>query len=246
MQICIDLFKSNPQLRHPQSPIHPNSIAYLLNPPILLLHNNTLLITSTISFPLPTPCKLPYYCTQLFLPILHSKQTPLFISPTLPSVSCIRCIGVTWLLAMVLMTPVAVFQEHRALDTSAPPSRFLQTLNGTGGQGQAEGDQAEGQVTTQISLVTSQSSGHVRHICREIWPDMRAEQAYTLLLDLMLLVLPVVIMSLAYSKVVHVLMYDVRSSLDMAAVGNGKSSLCALRPRVWCPLRSRHSCGGQW
>ncbi|GFR73155.1 cholecystokinin receptor [Elysia marginata] len=140
-----------------------------------------------------------------------------------------RCIGITWLLAMVLMTPVAVFQEHRALNSSAFPPDLGQPLNNTGGQGLGEvTEEGAGQLTTQVTPGVTGSGGHVRHICREIWPDVMAEQAYTLLLDLMLLVLPVVIMSLAYSKVVHVLMYDVRSSLDMASVGNGETLLCSI------------------
>ena len=142
-------------------------------------------------------------------------QPPFSFSP--------RCIGVTWLLAMVLMTPVAVFQEHRALDSSAFAPSLAQALNKTDGQGEGQVvEEGEGQLMTQVPPEVAGSGGHVRHICREIWPDVRAEQAYTLLLDLLLLVLPVVIMSLAYSKVVHVLMYDVRSSLDMASVGNGR------------------------
>ncbi|GFO10644.1 cholecystokinin receptor type a [Plakobranchus ocellatus] len=115
------------------------------------------------------------------------------------------------------MTPVAVFQKHIALvHTSGGHSRPGGGFNSS--VGQVEGGP---QVTTEVIPEAAQSGGHVRHICREIWPDVRAEQAYTLLLDLMLLVLPVVIMSMAYIRVVHVLMYDVRSSLDMAAMGNG-------------------------
>nr|KAG5706284.1 hypothetical protein BaRGS_026066 [Batillaria attramentaria] len=92
-----------------------------------------------------------------------------------------RCIGVCWVLAALLMTPVAVFQKHQKLANNA-------------------------------------------HSCRETWPDMRLEKAYTVLLDLALLVAPVVLMSLAYASVVHALMYDVRSpSFDMGVPGtNGE------------------------
>ena len=79
-----------------------------------------------------------------------------------------RCIAVCWVLAGILMTPVAVFQKHQQLANDA-------------------------------------------HSCRELWPDVQLERAYTVLLDLALLVLPVLLMSLAYASVVHALMYDVRS-----------------------------------
>ncbi|XP_070198607.1 cholecystokinin receptor-like [Littorina saxatilis] len=80
-----------------------------------------------------------------------------------------RCIAVCWVLAAILMTPVAIFQKHTRLASNA-------------------------------------------HSCRELWPDSRLERAYTVLLDLALLVLPVVLMSLAYVSVVHALMFDVRGS----------------------------------
>ncbi|XP_059153017.1 cholecystokinin receptor-like [Physella acuta] len=59
------------------------------------------------------------------------------------------------------------------------------------------------------------------HMCREVWPNARVEQAYNVLLDLTLLVLPVIIMSVAYSRVVHALIFDVRSSLDLGVPANG-------------------------
>ena len=80
-----------------------------------------------------------------------------------------RCIAVCWILAAILMTPIAVFQKHQQLANDA-------------------------------------------HSCRELWPDVQLERAYTVLLDLALLVVPVLLMSLAYASVVHALMYDVRSS----------------------------------
>lgn len=66
--------------------------------------------------------------------------------------------------------------------------------------------------------------GNGAHRCLEIWPNKQVEQAYMVLLDLALLVLPVSIMSVAYSRVVHVLIFDVRSSLDFGMATNGKSS----------------------
>ncbi|CAL1541932.1 unnamed protein product [Lymnaea stagnalis] len=59
------------------------------------------------------------------------------------------------------------------------------------------------------------------HKCIEVWPNERVEQAYTILLDLTLLILPVVIMSVAYSRVVHALIFDVRSSMDLGITSNG-------------------------
>ncbi|KAL8569308.1 hypothetical protein ACOMHN_024256 [Nucella lapillus] len=89
-----------------------------------------------------------------------------------------RCIAVCWLLAAILMTPVAVFQKHQRL------------------------------------------TGHRwAHSCREIWPEAGLERAYTVLLDLALLVLPVLLMSLAYASVVHALMYDARSPSSIKAGG---------------------------
>ncbi|XP_076446976.1 cholecystokinin receptor type A-like [Babylonia areolata] len=89
-----------------------------------------------------------------------------------------RCIAVCWVLAALLMTPVAVFQRHQRL-----------------------------------------SSASGAHSCREIWPDPRLEKAYTVLLDLALLVLPVLLMSLAYVSVVHALIYDVRSPSSIIKTG---------------------------
>ncbi|KAL8598785.1 hypothetical protein ACOMHN_033348 [Nucella lapillus] len=79
-----------------------------------------------------------------------------------------RCLVLCWLLAALLMLPVAVFQKHEQLPNGA-------------------------------------------HACRESWPSLIWAQAYTVLLDFALLVLPVFIMSLAYVRVVHALVYDVRT-----------------------------------
>ncbi|XP_076467575.1 cholecystokinin receptor type A-like [Babylonia areolata] len=91
-----------------------------------------------------------------------------------------RCLVVCWLLAALLMLPVAVFQKHERLPNGA-------------------------------------------HACRESWPGPRWAQAYTLLLDLALLVLPVLLMSLAYVNVVAALVYDVRTP-SFRGGGGGKRS----------------------
>ncbi|RUS77039.1 hypothetical protein EGW08_015196, partial [Elysia chlorotica] len=44
-----------------------------------------------------------------------------------------------------------------------------------------------------------------RHSCREIWPSVESEKAYTVALDLLLLVLPVLIMTWAYGCVSYTL-----------------------------------------
>ncbi|KAH9499481.1 hypothetical protein Btru_077972 [Bulinus truncatus] len=81
------------------------------------------------------------------------------------------------------------------------------------------------------------------HMCREVWPNVESEQAYTVLLDLTLLIFPVVIMSVAYSRVVHVLIFDVRSSLDLGATGNGEGTFVLPNYRtIELRLLSKDSC----
>lgn len=41
-----------------------------------------------------------------------------------------------------------------------------------------------------------------RHKCREVWPGRRSEGAYIIFLDIVLLMIPLLIMSLAYSLIV--------------------------------------------
>ncbi|XP_012936249.1 cholecystokinin receptor [Aplysia californica] len=82
------------------------------------------------------------------------------------------------------------------------------------------------------------------HMCREIWPNQRIEQAYTVLLDLTLLVLPVIVMSVAYSRVVHALIFNTRSSLDLGVAPNGQGSTFVLQNYRTIELRllSKDSC----
>ena len=66
-----------------------------------------------------------------------------------------------------------------------------------------------------ITLLTVISQKHTpisnhAHSCREIWPNKKLEQAYTVLLDLALLVVPLLLMTLAYLNVIYILVHDVR------------------------------------
>ncbi|CAG5123070.1 unnamed protein product, partial [Candidula unifasciata] len=85
--------------------------------------------------------------------------------------------------------------------------------------------------------------GNGAHRCREIWPNLGAEQTYTVVLDLALLVLPVTVMGVAYSRVVHVLIFDVRSSLELNSTNNGTRMISQRNRRGQRPAgnRIRHS-----
>ncbi|XP_067661248.1 cholecystokinin receptor type A-like [Haliotis asinina] len=51
-----------------------------------------------------------------------------------------------------------------------------------------------------------------KHACREVWPHVDFEKAYTVVLDLALLIIPVIVMSVAYGRVITTLATDVRTS----------------------------------
>ncbi|ESP01986.1 hypothetical protein LOTGIDRAFT_111302 [Lottia gigantea] len=61
------------------------------------------------------------------------------------------------------------------------------------------------------------------HACREIWPDTDWEMAYNVFLDLALLVIPVLIMTIAYGCVIRNLARDVRSDFNINPYENGKT-----------------------
>ncbi|BFZ24095.1 hypothetical protein BsWGS_27133 [Bradybaena similaris] len=84
--------------------------------------------------------------------------------------------------------------------------------------------------------------GNGAHRCREIWPNQEAEQTYTVMLDLALLVLPVLVMGVAYSRVVHVLIFDVRSSLELHPATNGNGNMVKNYRTIELRLLSRGSC----
>ncbi|XP_025088765.1 cholecystokinin receptor type A-like isoform X2 [Pomacea canaliculata] len=114
-----------------------------------------------------------------------------------------KSIAVCWVLAALLMTPVAVFQKHLRLSNDA-------------------------------------------HACRETWPEPQSERAYTVLLDVVLLVAPLLLMSLAYLSVVHALIYDVRSpSCDFGVPGPNGFQPTAVIPNyrtIELRLLGRDSC----
>ncbi|XP_050415906.1 cholecystokinin receptor type A-like [Patella vulgata] len=59
------------------------------------------------------------------------------------------------------------------------------------------------------------------HSCREKWPDSNWEKAYSVFLDLALLVVPVLIMTIGYGCVIRNLARDVRTDCNMTMFTNG-------------------------
>ncbi|XP_041357708.1 cholecystokinin receptor type A-like [Gigantopelta aegis] len=62
------------------------------------------------------------------------------------------------------------------------------------------------------------------HSCRERWPNPHLMKAYTVFLDLALLIIPVLFMSVAYGRVIHTLATDVRdTSYNLPLQENGST-----------------------
>ncbi|KAL3878488.1 hypothetical protein ACJMK2_030833 [Sinanodonta woodiana] len=60
-------------------------------------------------------------------------------------------------------------------------------------------------------------------LCREVWDNMALHKAYTLFLDMILLVLPVIIMSLSYGKIAYTLSQGLKMEKQEMEVVNSQN-----------------------